>query len=132
MALLVQSLIQRGELAEARTELAGRELLSDLPPTCRRTGSDARGCLSAASGDHRAAVTDLLAAGELAQRWGIRNPAMMNWRSAAGISLAALGRDAEARALCAAELELAREWGTSRGSASRCAPPGWSPADRAA
>ena len=67
---------------------------------------------SAASGDHRAAVTDLLNAGKLAQRWGIRNPAMMNWRSAAGISLAALGRDAEARALCAAELELATEWGT--------------------
>ncbi len=116
VALLVQSLIERGELAEARAELAGRELLGDLPPTWPANRLRyARGCLSAASGDHRAAVTDLLAAGELAQRWGIRNPAMMNWRSAAGISLAALGRDAEARALCAAELELATEWGTSRG-----------------
>ena len=116
VALLVQSLIERGELAEARTELAGRELLGDLPPTWPANRLRyARGCLSAASGDHRGAVTDLLAAGELAQRWGIRNPAMMNWRSAAGISLAALGRDAEARALCTAELELAREWGTSRG-----------------
>jgi DNA-binding CsgD family transcriptional regulator len=116
VALLVQSLIERGELAEARAELAGRDLLGDLPPTWPANRLRyARGCLSAASGDHQAAVTDLLAAGDLAQRWGIRNPAMMNWRSAAGLSLAALGRDAEARALCAAELQLARAWGTSRG-----------------
>jgi hypothetical protein len=41
----------------------------------------------------------------------MRNPALMNWRSAAALSLAALGRRADARGLCAEELRLARRPG---------------------
>jgi len=40
----------------------------------------------------------------------MRNPALMPWRSAAALSLAALGRAADARQLCAEELRLARSW----------------------
>jgi hypothetical protein len=68
--------------------------------------------LHAAAGDHNAAVTDLLAAGELAERWGwVRNPALMAWRSDAALSLATLGDRPAARRLCAEEVSLARRWG---------------------
>ena len=75
----------------------------------------ARGCLHAAAGDHAAAVTDLLAAGELVTRWGAQNPAMIPWRSAAALSLAALGDRREASRLCAQEIGIARQWGACRG-----------------
>jgi DNA-binding CsgD family transcriptional regulator len=115
VSLLVLSLIERGETRQARDEIAARGLTGELAPTWPANRLRyARGCLRAATGDHQGAADDLLTAGEFAGRWGIRNPAMMNWRSAAGLSLAALGRDAEARRLCQEELGLARGWGASR------------------
>jgi DNA-binding CsgD family transcriptional regulator len=116
VSLLVLSLIERGDTRQAHDELAARGLTGELPPTWPANRLRyARGCLRAAAGDHQGAADDLLTAGEFAGRWGIRNPAMMNWRSGAALSLSALGRDAEARRLCAEELELARDWGANRG-----------------
>jgi DNA-binding CsgD family transcriptional regulator/tetratricopeptide (TPR) repeat protein len=116
VSLLVLGLIERGNTQQAHDELAARGLTGELPPTWPANRLRyARGCLRAATGDHQGAVDDLLTAGEFAGRWEIRNPAMMSWRSAAALSLSALGRDAEARGLCAEELELARGWGASRG-----------------
>jgi len=74
----------------------------------------ARGCLHAAAGDHPAAVEDLLEAGSLAERWGIRNPAIVPWRSDAALSLSARGDRQRARQLCAEEVGLARTWGAAR------------------
>ena len=54
-------------------------------------------------------------AGEQAERWGIRNPMLMAWRSDAAMSLTALGDQRTASRLCAEEIELARQWGASRG-----------------
>ncbi len=116
-AFLVHALIERGAVDAAGAELAARGLAGELAPTwpCNVV-RHARGCLRAAAGDHQAAVDDLLAAGQLAERWGIRNPAMMAWRSGAALSLAARGDrgDRELAGLCAAETGLARRWGAPR------------------
>ena len=114
-AFLVYALVDRGALDLARAELAGRGLSGELGPTWPfNVVRHARGGLRAADGDHEAAIRDLLKAGELAERWGIRNPAMMPWRSDAALSLSARSDAQQARALCAEEIELARRWGAPR------------------
>ena len=115
-AFMVLALIDRGAIDQARAMLTSGNLSGPLGPTWPyNVARWARGCLHAAAGDHPAAVTDLLAAGELTMRWDIRNPMLMTWRSDAALSLIALGDCREARRLCAEEVELARRWGASRG-----------------
>ena len=114
-SFVVGAMAERGDFADARTLLASRGLAGELPPTWpHNLVRHARGCLHAAVGDHAAAVADLLAAGGLAERWGIPNPAILPWRSAAASSLRALGDRAKASRLCAEEIELARRWGAGR------------------
>ena len=115
VAVLVQALIERGDSAAAHQELAAHGLAGDLGRTWPANRVRyARACLYAADGDHRRAADDLLTAGDLAERWRMRNPALMSWRSAAALSLAALGQRTDARELCAEELRLARHWGPGR------------------
>ncbi len=112
---MIIALIDR-DAAEARVMLDAAGLGGQLGATWPYTGVWwARGCLHAAAGDHPAAVSDLLAAGELAERWGIQNPAVIPWRSDAALSLAALGDRREASRLCAEEIGIARQWGACRG-----------------
>ena len=114
-AFLVSALIERGALAEAHAALSGHSLDGELPDAWPfNVARHARGRLHAAAGHHEAAAEDLLAAGDRAERWGVRNPAMMDWRSAAAPSLLARDRAQDARRLCAEELALARGWGASR------------------
>jgi DNA-binding CsgD family transcriptional regulator len=114
-ALLIPALIERGSVAAAQALLADAGLTGELEPTWPYLiVRHARGCLRAAAGDHEAAVADLLRAGELADRWGIGNPAMMPWRSDAALSLSVLGDSSEARRLCTEEIALARRWGGQR------------------
>ena len=116
--LVVPAMLDAGDVGGARALLAEQGLLGELltvwPFNLARY---ARGCLHAASGDHRAAVTDMLAAGEVAVRYGIRNPAAMPWRSSAAVSLSVLGEREQAGRLVAEELELARTWGSERTTA---------------
>ena len=110
------ALVDRGDLDQAQTELAQQGLGAELPPSWPyNVARHARGCLFAAAGDHQAACADLTTAGDLAERWGIHNPAMMRWRSCLGPSIAAMGREHEGRKLCAEELEAARAWGADVG-----------------
>lgn len=114
-SFVIRALAERGEIEQARVLLAGRGLTGDLAPTWpHNLVRHARGCLLAAVGDHAAAVADLLEAGELAEQWGIPNPAIMPWRSDAALSLAALGHRQRASRLCTEEVELARQWGAGR------------------
>jgi DNA-binding CsgD family transcriptional regulator len=111
----VRAMIERGELDNALSLLAGLGLAGDLPPTWpHNLVRHARGCLHQAAGDHAAAVADLLKAGELAGQWGIPNPAILPWRSAAALSLHALGDKRAAARLCAEEIRLARRWRAGR------------------
>jgi DNA-binding CsgD family transcriptional regulator len=114
-AFLVPALAARGELAAAQAVLTGRGLAGELGPTWPFVVvRHARGALHAAAGQHPAAAADLLAAGKLAEQWGISNPAMMAWRSDAALSLSALGDARTAAALCDTEVALARRWGAGR------------------
>jgi DNA-binding CsgD family transcriptional regulator len=74
----------------------------------------ARGALHVASGRRRPGVEDLLDCGRRLLGDGVRNPAVIPWRSRA--ALAALGdrRQDLARVLAGQELIEARTWGTSR------------------
>jgi ATP/maltotriose-dependent transcriptional regulator MalT len=55
-----------------------------------------------------------MACGSLADRAGATNPAVVAWRSSAGLALVALGDLSEARRLIESELELARSFGAPR------------------
>jgi DNA-binding CsgD family transcriptional regulator/tetratricopeptide (TPR) repeat protein len=114
-AFLVHALIDRDACDEAYELLTARGLTGELVLTWPYVVvRHARGCLRAATGERQAAAQDLLRAGELAERWGIRNPAMMGWRSAAALSLNVLGDAPAAARLCAEEVALARRWGSAR------------------
>jgi DNA-binding CsgD family transcriptional regulator len=114
-AFLVPALVERGEITRARALLAERGLAGELGSTWPfNPVRHARGVLQAAAGDHASAARDLLTAGDMTERWGIRNPSMMAWRSDAALSLSALGDREKAGRLCAEEIELARQWGAGR------------------
>ena len=114
-SFVIRALVERGELDSAHALLAGLGLAGELPPTWpHNLIRHARGCLHQAARDHKAAARDLLKAGELAEQWGIPNPAILPWRSAAALSLLALGDTQAARRLCAEEIEAARCWGAGR------------------
>jgi DNA-binding CsgD family transcriptional regulator len=112
---LVEALVERGELDEADTDLRRPELApwlgaaAGLDPLLR-----SRGRLRAARGDHAGALADMRACGEAYASFGVRNPAFAPWRSHAALALAALGEPAEAEALAAEEVELARGYGAAR------------------
>lgn len=115
VAFIVHALIDRGAIAQARTVLTEHDMTGDLIPLQPyNVVRHARGCLHAAAGDHRSAAADLRTAGELAIRWGIRNPAALAWRSNAALSLAALGDRQAATQLAGEEVDLARSWGDRR------------------
>jgi DNA-binding CsgD family transcriptional regulator len=114
-SFVVRALVERSELAAGGSLLDRLGLAGDLPPTWpHNLVRHARGCLHAAAGDHTAAAADLLKAGELAEQWGIPNPAILPWRSAAALSLRALGDTPAACRLAAEEIDLARRWGAGR------------------
>jgi len=73
----------------------------------------ASGVLAAAAGNHEAAVEELSGCALDGPAFGGENPAMLPWRSAAALSLAELGRHAEARNLAADELRRAQSFGAS-------------------
>jgi DNA-binding CsgD family transcriptional regulator len=115
-AFLVPALVDAGETGRALALLAEHGLSEGdlLPVFPFNVAQYARGCLRAATGDHEAAVTDLLGLGAVATSWGIVNPAAIPWRSAAALSHSALGDSEAARRLAGEEIGLARRWGAAR------------------
>ena len=117
-------------LAVAAVVLAGLER-DETPESLRRliervgvwydtdftSGSQLRyasGVLSAAAGNHAAAIEELCGCGREHPAFGGENPAMLPWRSAAALSLAELGRHEEARSLAANEVHRAQSFGAAR------------------
>jgi DNA-binding CsgD family transcriptional regulator len=66
------------------------------------------------AGDHRGALRDALAVGDMSAPLQIRNPAHTAWRSMAARAAAALGEHGRAVELATEELELARAFGAPR------------------
>ncbi len=118
-AELVVTLVERGELVEAETELAPLEPEAEVTATLRF----ARGRLRVELGRIGEGLGDLLGAGELAMRAGVTCPSFLPWRSEAALAHLALGEREPAHQLAQEELELARSFGAPRtlGLAERAA-----------
>ena len=117
-AWLAQVLIERGELDEASALLADVEPLIDVAadPFSSTPLLRARSMLTAARGDHDAALDDALKLGRALAAFGHVNPAASHppWRSLAALEHYALGQTQPALALAREEVELARAWGAAR------------------
>ena len=123
LAFLIEALIERGDTAAAWDELRQQGHDGELPLIWPTTPLLlARGRLRAATGDHAAAVEDLVASGKRTAAWDLINPAMTPWRSSAAISLATIGERDEAIRLATEELSWPSD-GERRGRpGSPCAP----------
>ena len=109
LAALLETLAERGEF-EAADAAEDRYRLAEQFPTTMQAGwlIAARGRLRLAERRPAVALDDLLAAGDLFARLRISTPSISPWRSDAALAQLALGAEAEARALAAEEVTLAR------------------------
>jgi DNA-binding CsgD family transcriptional regulator len=113
LVALIEVRLARGDVAGA-AEL-WRQTRMDEHITSSRTAiapREARGHLRAALGRLHEALEDLLACGRLEEEWGIRTPAMSDWRSGAAHVLGELGRPEEARRLALESVERCRWFGS--------------------
>ncbi len=114
-ALLAYTLIERAEPEAAAELLECHGLSGELPgfdvflPLL-----DARGHLSLARRDFRAALEDQLELRRRMDAWGCRNPALPSGRLGAALAYLGLGETAQARRLAAEEVRLARVCATPR------------------
>jgi len=113
LAHLVETLVERGALDDAATEL--RRM---APPLASHTVVVAaylmaRGQLHMAQGRCEEALQDFLACGERCERLGIIDT-LYEWRSEAAIAHALLGHAVEARRLARAMVRTARRFGRPR------------------
>ena len=74
----------------------------------------ARGWLRLASGNAAGARDDFERLGRCMEAFGLRNPALVAWRTHLALALIALDRRDEALELAREEVELARDWGAPR------------------
>ena len=116
MAWQVEELLQYGAVREANLLLLRHDCsgaASEDVPVDPFVYS-ARAAVLLASGQAQRAVADFVVCGrELAGR-GVRNPAVLAWRSRAAVAALAIQRRDLALALVQEELTAARMWGTSR------------------
>jgi DNA-binding CsgD family transcriptional regulator len=114
-AFMADSLLERGELDRAWEELDRRRLTGHLPAMWPFPWVLAvRGRLRCLRGDVAGGLDDLLGYGQLAERYGLRNPAIEPWRSDAALACLSRGQRTHALELATEELRLARVWGTPR------------------
>ncbi len=109
--VLANSMIERGNLDEARRHIGDAEATAGEGDPFRMSLLSVRGRLQLVSGEVEAALSDFLAAGEIAERAGATNPAVAPWRASAGRAWAAAGDWAEAERLIQSELALATSFG---------------------
>jgi len=112
------SLIERGELTEAESELTTMGLTGAAADQPGLYTSNlllyARGRLRAAQGNPNRALEDLFECGRRQELWEEPNPALIAWRSEAALVCHTLGRVEEARTLAHQEVEQARRFGAAR------------------
>ncbi|MBZ4323921.1 AAA family ATPase, partial [Streptomyces huiliensis] len=115
VAALIEAGATAGDTDTARTLLTRWGLDREQPPRQDTVAVlAARAVLRARTGEVPGAVEDWYAAGRALTELGVRNPAVLPWRSRAAHLLAAEGETAEAARLARAELDDARRWGTPR------------------
>ena len=115
MALRLDVRAERGEDGEEGQESALRQLLDEHPDSFH-TGFllESLGRFRINQNRHVEAIGPLRQCGERLSSWGIRNPAMLQWRSTLALALGGAGHRDEALAVADEEVELAREFGVPR------------------
>lgn len=114
LALLIETLIENGQLDAAATALRENALEAQIPAgLAYNLLLEARGALRIARGEARAGFDDLIEFGRRDELWGGANPLASRWRSRACLALAALGDTESARHMALEELDRARRWGAA-------------------
>ncbi|MET8763592.1 AAA family ATPase [Lentzea sp. NPDC004782] len=110
----VRSLLHLGETNAARDALRVFGMSKALPDSWHHTVLlHTRGLLRMADGDIEGALADQIECGDRLEAWGIRNPAILPWRSCGALARFQLGQRPQALDLALEELKLAREWGAA-------------------
>jgi tetratricopeptide (TPR) repeat protein len=116
LAVLVESLIEGGELEAAERALQAHWSDPSIPPgTSSNFLLEARGLLHVAQGRTREGLEDLLEFGRRDEMWGVAHPVASRWRAHAALARAAIGDRSGARRMAHDDLERARRWGAASG-----------------
>ena len=116
LAVLVEALVERGEVEAADRVLAESGLGDEIAPGLPSNPLlEARGILRLAQGRTREGVDDLIEFGRRDELWGGASPLASRWRSRAALGYASLGEAEQARRLALDDLERARRWGAPSG-----------------
>jgi DNA-binding CsgD family transcriptional regulator len=116
LALLIEALLEAGEVEAAERALAGSGLGDDIPPGLATNDLlEARGLLRLAQGRTREGLDDLVDFGRRDELWGGANHLASRWRSRAALGVAALGDVERARQMADEDLGRARRWGAASG-----------------
>ena len=105
--VLVNILIERGELGEASRNLSKSSIDSTCDQLMLQPAIAARGRLAIAQGNRREGIRDLLSAGAWLERWPIQNPSVIAWRSIVATALNP-GERERAVQLASTEIEQAQ------------------------
>jgi DNA-binding CsgD family transcriptional regulator len=109
--VLAQTSLEMGDIAEAERELDDAEVITGDAHPLRLSLLMSRGQARMARGDSERAGQEFMSCGEIAERAGMRNPALAPWRSGLARALAATGDTSEATRLAEEELRLAESFG---------------------
>jgi DNA-binding CsgD family transcriptional regulator len=116
VAWLVVALVEAGEPDRARAVLENERMagaLAEHPDSAEL--HFARGKLLLAEGQGAAALDEFLDCGRRLATWGVANPAVLPWRSAAALAASDTGDLLLARICAGKDLVAARRWGAPRG-----------------
>ena len=121
--LLVETLVEQGEIAAAEAALAPIDSETESGSLLAAVLHFARGRLRVAQGRTAEGLDDFLAAGALLTRASVTSPGFLPWRSEAALAQLALGDHESAEELAEEELRLARAFAAPRalGVAKRAA-----------
>jgi DNA-binding CsgD family transcriptional regulator len=115
-ALLVEALLERGELDAAEHAVMSSGVADELPPgPTNNFFLESKGALQLALGRTQDGLDLLVEFGRRDELWGAANPLASRWRSRAALALSALGDGEAARRMAADDLERARRWGAAGG-----------------
>jgi DNA-binding CsgD family transcriptional regulator len=116
LALLIEALIEKGDVEGAEQALRTSGLGDEIPPGLATNDLlRARALLHLARGRAREGLEDLTEFGGRDELWGGANPLASRWRSLASGALAAVGEGEEARQMAFDDLERAKRWGAASG-----------------
>jgi DNA-binding CsgD family transcriptional regulator len=116
LAVLVEALVEGGELDAAERELRERWSEQEIPPgPTSHLLLEARGLLRLAQGRPNDGLDDLVEFGRRDELWALINPLASRWRSHAALALAAGGDREGARRMALEDLDRARRWGAPSG-----------------